>query len=148
MAPFVARWPRMLCWGWNISSTLRRHGECLVNIRLLFWISIRYSRLKRPLYIMSATSLTFANQGNYFDLIKHFLLSNTVQQDAGGGLNSVAPEHYSDNLSFCLKEIYLIYWKANENSMAFRLCHYDVWFWIRELKPHENKIIDLGTILF
>lgn len=54
---------------------------------------------------MSATSLTFANQGNYFDLIKHFLLSNTVQQDAGGGLNSVAPEHYSDNLSFCLKEI-------------------------------------------
>lgn len=92
---------------------------------------------------MSATSLTFANQ-----------------QDVGGGLNSVAPEHYSDNLSFCLKEIYLIYWKANENSMAFRLCHYDVWFWIRELtfygiycvqlqrKPHENKIIDLGTILF
>lgn len=68
---------------------------------------------------MSATSLTFANHGNYFDLIKHFLLSNTVQRDAGGGLNSVVPEHYSDNLSFCLKEIYLIYWKTNENSMAF-----------------------------
>lgn len=111
MAPFVARWPRKLCWGWNICSTLRRHGECLVNIHLLFWISIRYSRLKRPLYIMSARSLTFANQGNYFDLIKHFLLSNTVLQDVGGGLNSVAPEHYSDNLSFSLKEIYLIYWK-------------------------------------
>ena len=42
-----------------------------------------------------------------------------MQQDVGGGLNSVAPEHYSDNLSFSLKEIYLIYWKANENSMAF-----------------------------
>lgn len=74
---------------------------------------------------MSATSLTFANQGNYFDLIKHFLLSNTVQQDAGGGLNSVAPEHYSDNLSFCLKEIYLIYWKANSMAFSFVTMMFD-----------------------